>query len=76
MHARSAVKVIAVDDVVTNGAVVTSLNEAATDRDGIPAVTGNSSLGNFVFYGDEVVWFNSDGLPIVLTGEIRSRKNL
>lgn len=65
---RSAVKVIAVDDVVTNGAIVTSLNEAATDRDGIPAVTGNSSLGNFVFYGDEVVWFNSDGLPIVLTG--------
>jgi hypothetical protein len=65
---RSAVKVVAVGDVITNGAVVSSINEPTTDRDGIPAVTGNSSLGHFVFYGDEAVWFSSDGLPTVLSG--------
>ncbi|HLO39608.1 MAG TPA: hypothetical protein VK176_01195 [Phycisphaerales bacterium] len=65
---RSAVKVVAVGDLITRGAVVSSINEPTTDRDGTPAVTGNSSLGNFVFYGDAAIWFNSDALPMVLTG--------
>ncbi|MDX2148034.1 MAG: hypothetical protein SFZ23_10975 [Planctomycetota bacterium] len=61
--------VVRVGDTLPGGATtVSAINDPYTDGFGRVAFTGNSSAGNFVWIGTGPVWFNSDGLPAVLTG--------